>query len=98
LPRPTLFPYTTLFRSSMLAQAFSFILISKLNPTFDPRLLTGYMLVLGSVVILSVSLVVEGNVAQLSKLFSWKLGSIFMFSAVVRSEEHTSELQSRFDL
>lgn len=68
---------------SMLAQAFSFILISKLNPTFDPRLLTGYMLVLGSVVILSVSLVVEGNVAQLSKLFSWKLGSIFMFSAVV---------------
>src|SRR5699024_12569038 len=33
---------------SMLMQAFSFILISRLNPDFDPRLLTGYMLVIGS--------------------------------------------------
>src|SRR5699024_12688243 len=31
---------------SMLMQAFSFILISRLNPDFDPRLLTGYMLVI----------------------------------------------------
>ncbi|MFD2130195.1 DMT family transporter [Pseudogracilibacillus auburnensis] len=68
---------------SMLMQAFSFILISKLNPTFDPRLLTGYMLVLGSGFIFIVSLIVEGNVTQLTKLFSFKLGIIFLFSAIM---------------
>src|SRR5699024_6862876 len=31
---------------SMFFQAISFILISVLNPTFDPRLLTGYMLLI----------------------------------------------------
>src|SRR5690625_845620 len=68
---------------SMFAQAFSFILISKLHPTFDPRLLTGYMLTVGSFFIFIISLVVEGNPGQISVLFSWKLGSIFLFSAVV---------------
>src|SRR5699024_2116085 len=32
-------------------QGFSFVLISKLNPAFDPRLATGYMLVIGAAVI-----------------------------------------------
>lgn len=68
---------------SMFAQAFSFILISKLHPTFDPRLLTGYMLTVGSFFIFIISIVVEGNPGQISVLFSWKLGSIFLFSAVV---------------
>ncbi|MGM8213139.1 DMT family transporter [Virgibacillus sp. W0430] len=68
---------------SMLLQAFSFILISKLNPDFDPRLLTGYMLVLGSVFIFVFSLIVESNVNQITALFSWKLGLIFLFSAVL---------------
>lgn len=68
--------------SSMLVQAISFILISKLNPTFDPRLLTGYMLVVGSVIIFLFSLAIEGNVGQLSALFSKKLGPIFLFSAL----------------
>src|SRR5699024_7194869 len=40
----------------MVAQAISFILIGRLNPTFDPRLLTGYMLVSGSVVIFMLGL------------------------------------------
>ena len=67
----------------MAAQAVSFILISTLNPTFDPRLLTGYMLISGSVVIFLVSLWVDGDLGQISKLFSWKLGSIFLFSALI---------------
>lgn len=68
---------------SMVFQAISFILISRLNPTFDPRLLTGYMLFVGSLFIFVVGWIVEGDVAQLRLLFSWKLGLIFLFSAVL---------------
>lgn len=68
---------------SMLTQAFSFILISKLNPTFDPRLLTGYMLIIGSFIILIIGLIIDGGVGQLRMLFSWKLGVIFLFSAIL---------------
>ncbi len=68
---------------SMFVQAFSFILISKLNPTFDPRLLTGYMLLIGSFFIFGVSFMLEGDFVQLTKLFSWKLGSLFLFSAII---------------
>ena len=68
---------------SMFMQAFSFILISKLNPTFDPRLLTGYMLLIGSVFIFIISGLFEGNFAQLAQLFTWKLGGIFLFSAII---------------
>lgn len=67
----------------MVAQAISFILIGKLNPTFDPRLLTGYMLISGSVVIFMLGLWLEQDIAQIGKLFSWKLGSIFLFSAII---------------
>ena len=68
---------------SMFMQAFSFILISKLNPTFDPRLLTGYMLLIGSVFIFIISGLFEGTFAQLAQLFTWKLGGIFLFSAII---------------
>jgi len=68
---------------SMLVQAFSFILISKLNPSFDPRLLTGYMLTFGSLIIFLVSLFVEGRFFEGLKAFSWELFAIFLFSAVI---------------
>ncbi len=68
---------------SMLVQAISFILISKLNPSFDPRLLTGYMLIIGSVFIFMVALVIDRDVSQLSQLFTWKLGLLFLFSAII---------------
>lgn len=68
---------------SMLMQAFSFILISKLNPDFDPRLLTGYMLVIGSALIFIVAYGVEGDLSQITHIFNWKLGSIFLFSALI---------------
>lgn len=67
---------------AMFVQAISFILISKLNPTFDPRLMTGYMLVLGSVLIFIVSIFLNDDVTQLKLLFSWKIGLIFLFSAI----------------
>lgn len=67
---------------AMFVQAFSFILISKLNPSFDPRLLTGYMLVVGSIFIFILSIIVERDIGQLSALFSWKLGLVFLFSAL----------------
>lgn len=68
---------------SVLAQAFSFILISKLNPTFDPRLLTGYMLLFGSIVLFLFSFVFGRPMMELEALFSWKFGSLFLFSAVL---------------
>src|SRR5699024_7037338 len=64
---------------SIFSQAFSFILISRLNPTFDPRLLTGYMLVVGSFFIFIVALFMERVIAQLTALFFWKLGFVFLF-------------------
>lgn len=68
---------------SIFAQAFSFILISKLNPTFDPRLLTGYMLLFGSIILFFFSFAFDRPMIELQALFSWKFGSIFLFSAVL---------------
>lgn len=68
---------------SMFMQAVSFILISKTNPTFDPRLLTGYMLIIGSFFIFVVAVITERNLVQLSALFSFKLGFVFLFSAMI---------------
>lgn len=67
----------------MVSQAISFILIGKLNPSFDPRLLTGYMLILGSLAIFLVSLGLENNLGQIGQLFSWRLGPVFLFSAII---------------
>ncbi|MRG84926.1 DMT family transporter [Salinibacillus xinjiangensis] len=67
----------------MLVQAYSFILISKLNPSFDPRLLTGYMLFIGSFHIYIISLFEDSSLSQLSLLIDWQLGSVFLFSAVI---------------
>ncbi|WP_090867451.1 DMT family transporter [Oceanobacillus limi] len=68
---------------SILGQAYSFILISKLNPNFDSRLLTGYMLVFGSFFIFIVSLFEGSEVSQLIELWSFDLGFVFLFSAVI---------------
>src|SRR5699024_3832992 len=67
----------------MLVQAISFILISKLNPTFDPRLITGYMLILGSFFIFISSLLLKRDMSQITNLLSWKLGAVFLFSALI---------------
>lgn len=44
---------------AIFTQAFSFILISKIAKTLDPRLLTGYMLVIGSVILLVIGMQLE---------------------------------------
>ncbi|PLT35289.1 DMT family transporter [Bacillus sp. V5-8f] len=44
---------------SILSQALSFILIKRVSKSMDPRLLTGYMLVIGSFMLLMMSLIVE---------------------------------------
>src|SRR5207249_12338344 len=84
-PRPTLFPYTTLFRSPGFLKsprAYSY-----------PRLIEMFFLyadegVLGSLTGIS------SNILMIFILFA----SFMLHSGVGRSEEHTSELQSRFDL
>ena len=68
--------------ASMFAQAISFILISKLNPTFDPRLLTGYMLLIGSFFIFIFAYFMEADFSQISVLLRPKLLLIFLFSAI----------------
>src|SRR3712207_8802970 len=80
-PRSTLFPYTTLFRSEVLP------LYSRSNIDYSgsaPRGLPFYRMSLGISTLLPRS---KYTVSVLSKSFSMTL--------VSRSEEHTSELQSR---
>lgn len=68
---------------SILLQSVSFILISKLRPELDVRLLTGYMLLMGSVAVFLIGLMLEGHPSQLIQLVDWKLGLVFLFSALV---------------
>lgn len=67
---------------SIFSQALSYILISKLNPSLDSRLLTGYMLIIGSFFVFALGLIIERDLVQLTKLFSWKLSLVFLFSAI----------------
>src|SRR5699024_11318237 len=85
-PRPTLFPYTTLFRSLEESLVVSFkLLVEVLLVALDT--LEELELDLDSVLFAELAL-------SLTSVFS--LSSDVSFAA--RSEEHTSELQSRFDL
>ncbi|MEC5423220.1 DMT family transporter [Virgibacillus sp. C22-A2] len=70
---------------AVVVQGFSFVLISKLKPTFDPRLATGYMLVLGAVFIFLFGQIFNPGIQEVTSLFDWKLGSVFLFSAVLAS-------------
>src|SRR5207249_10299808 len=90
-PRPTPLPYTTLFRSSKTATASATVRVmgpptslSRKSGTIPSRL---------------VSPIVERMPTRLV----WDAGPRMEFpvsvpSPTARSEEHTSELQSRFDL
>ncbi len=70
---------------AVIVQGFSFVLISKLKPTFDPRLATGYMLLLGSVFIFILSQAFGSEIQEITYLLDWKLGAVFLFSAVLAS-------------
>nr|WP_173104999.1 DMT family transporter [Bacillus sp. KH172YL63] len=68
---------------SIFSQALSFIIISKAAKTLDPRLLTGYMLVFGSIVLFLISLVTEpGGLKQLGDA-SVSIWLLFFASAIL---------------
>ncbi len=68
---------------SIFTQAASFILISKAARTMDPRLLTGYMLVFGSIVLLFIGLWLEPEGLHSIRIGSILLWSLFLGSAIV---------------
>src|SRR5699024_12869427 len=80
-PTPTLFPYTTLFRSLIYPQVAKKCQFGEVFST-DARIKANDMTVL------------EDD----KDFFVQYQGSMTLDEEVLRSEEHTSELQSRFDL
>src|SRR5207248_11379796 len=84
-PSSTLFPYTTLFRSSRHAGAFKDLpnrVDSRLNVLED----------------IFRALPVWTNHAHIISTKRTRLSTLLLKSARLRSEEHTSELQSPYDL
>jgi drug/metabolite transporter (DMT)-like permease len=68
---------------SIFSQALSFIIISRAAKTLDPRLLTGYMLVFGSVILFLIGLKTEpGGLSQLSGASVW-IWMLFIASAML---------------
>src|SRR5699024_12278466 len=89
-PIPTLFPYTTLFRSKDLLGPWQFSRYSHMTPTLYESML-------------------EKGISKEHLFYSKGSGvneaidggidaAVVKRSKQIRSEEHTSELQSRFDL
>lgn len=68
---------------SILLQAFSFVMIKKISTTLDPRLMTGYMLVLGSILLFIISLILEPSGLKDVKNGSFEIWMIFLGSAVI---------------
>src|SRR5207249_10442706 len=90
-PESTLFPYTTLFRSNVPVGAVAMILLARIQPSARRRVPFDWF----------------GQASAVSAMGALTYGAIeagaagFRAGRVVaafRSEEHTSELQSRFDL
>ncbi|RFU69035.1 DMT family transporter [Peribacillus saganii] len=68
---------------SVLSQAISFVLIAKVSKTLDPRLMTGYMLVMGSVILFFISLALEPEGLASMQNASIGLWALFFASAVI---------------
>src|SRR5690606_41882335 len=85
LPRSTLFPYTTLFRSLLLHQLAEFFELIEKNKAVDNRHINIKKDQTGKVL---------GSVFVLPKVIQRSFAGPLHF----RSEEHTSELQSRENL
>src|SRR3712207_8719724 len=87
-PRSTLFPYTTLFRSARAGLPTRILLIAVTFTQEDLRRATA----LGAAGVLSKRI---DGAGVLDALLAVGRGETFVDPAVDRSEEHTSELQSR---
>src|SRR5687768_17785923 len=86
-PRPTLFPYTTLFRSprgSLAANVSNATVRCLSNMKLATMLESRH----------GMSRTVRAEVTPMSHAYGYQLGSVY----IRRSEEHTSELQSRLHL
>src|SRR2546422_11532806 len=93
-PRSTLFPYTTLFRSHMLAAMLKFLLQEyRKHPMARFAV---WMLAYGAA--LKVVSLTAGSVPALLWVLYWAGMIALGFYYLARSEEHTSELQSRLHL
>jgi drug/metabolite transporter (DMT)-like permease len=68
---------------AILSQAFSFILINKASKTMDPVLLTGYMLLIGSIVLFILSLKLEPTGLASLANSTPSIWVIFLLSAVL---------------
>lgn len=68
---------------SILAQAISFILIKKASNTLDPRLMTGYMLIAGSIFLFVLGLFFEPAGMESMAGGSAGLWTVFFASAIV---------------
>jgi drug/metabolite transporter (DMT)-like permease len=69
---------------SVLTQAVSFILIKKVAHTLDPRLMTGYMMVIGSLLLIVIGLVEEpGGFQSIATHSTVPLWLIFFASACI---------------
>ncbi|WP_377896987.1 DMT family transporter [Gottfriedia sp. OAE603] len=68
---------------AILAQAASFVLIKKVSRTLDPRLMTGYMLVMGSIILFGISQIVEPNGMASMLHHSTGIWAVFFSSAII---------------
>src|SRR5207249_11260535 len=89
-PTSTLFPYTTLFRSSLHYRDYSWLQVLFVDIAWIQALL----LAVGA---LGAFMVLVGALSPAPRRTGTQPAGPFV-SVIVRSEEHTSELQSRFDL
>lgn len=68
---------------AIVSQAFSYILISRVSRTIDPRLMTGYMMALGSIGLLIISFITEPQGIQSMIGAAPSVWIVFTISAVV---------------
>src|SRR5690606_39668118 len=91
-PTTTLFPYTTLFRSYELSDVYNDVLMLQEKKELYDSISKGYeRLILASETMLATGAISKNEQLRVK---AEKL-TIDATSAMVRSEEHTSELQSR---
>ncbi|MGE6376213.1 DMT family transporter [Peribacillus muralis] len=67
---------------SILSQALSFILINQASKTMDPRLLTGYMMLIGSFILFAISFWKEPNCLSSLADTPPSMWGAFLFSAI----------------
>src|SRR5699024_12063382 len=91
-PTPALSPYTTLFRSQEIVDAIEDCGFFESIPLWAVTLIGGlFVTVLSFIMIMSVY-------GRFFRLYLYTAIAPVPLSTFARSEEHTSELQSRFDL